>query len=179
MSDTIDTWGGKPAAATTEPLFTTSRPTWQWAAVAVFGWAVVLMGVVAALEEGLSGEPDALTMAGLSVFFFCGFGLLCVLAAAAIRRSGVRGFDDHLEVRFGFRKPRLVQPADIGRLRLEVQSRNSVTLRTLVALDQRGKKRLFWAILGYPGSSDLDTWLAEHCPKEWAAYTTAPTGPRP
>ncbi|GAA1492264.1 hypothetical protein [Curtobacterium herbarum] len=179
MSDTINTWGGqKPAVGRAQPLFTAHRPSWLWIGVAVFGAGIVLFGAVTALRDGLSGEPDAATMAGLSVFFFCGHGALWLLAAAAIRRSRIEGYDRHLEVVFGFRKPRAVRPEDIGRFQLEVQSKNDITFHTVIARDQRGRKRLVRATRGHPGTDRVETWFAEHCPKEWAAFTAPRPDPR-
>jgi hypothetical protein len=176
MSDTINTWGGsKPPVERAQPLFTAHRPAWLWIGVAVFGAVIVLVGAVTALQDGLSGEPDAAAMAGFSVFFFCGFGALWLLAAAAIRRSRIEGYDRHLEVVFGFRKPKTVRPEDIGRFQLEVQSKNGITFETVVARDQRGRKRLVRATRGHPGTDLVEAWFAEHCPKEWAAFRA----PRP
>jgi len=169
MSDTITTWGGSAPAEGAKPLFTAHRPTWQWAAVALVGAVIVLLGVVSALKDALSGRPDALTMAGFSVFFFCGFGVLWLIAAAMMRRSRIDGFDQHLSVVSGFRKARAVQPGDIGRLRLEVQSRNGISFETVVGWDQRGRRRVVRATRGHPGTDEVEAWLASRCPKEWAA----------
>lgn len=178
MSDTINTWGGrKPAVERAQPLFIAHRPSWLWIGIAVFGAGIVLVGAVTALRDGLSGEPDAATMAGFSVFFFCGPGVLLLLAAAATRRSRIEGYDRHLEVVSGFRKPKTVRPEDIGRFQLEVQSNNGRTFHTVIARGQRGRKRLVRATRGHPGTDQVEAWFAEHCPKEWAEFT-APRPPR-
>lgn len=129
----------------------------------------MLLGVVSALKDALSGRPDALKTAGFSVFFFCGFGVLWLLAAAMIRRSRIDGFDQHLSVVSGFRKARAVRPDAIGRLRLEVQSRNGISFETVVGWHQRGRRRVVRATRGHPGSDDVEAWFASRCPKEWAA----------
>lgn len=81
----------------------------------------------------------------------------------------VTGFDQHLSVVSGFRKARAVQPGDIGRLRLEVQSRNGISFETVVGWDQRGRRRVVRATRGHPGTDSIEAWLASRCPKEWAA----------
>ncbi|QWS32312.1 hypothetical protein [Curtobacterium aetherium] len=172
-----NTWGGATPDAPRKALFRTRRPTWQWMMWFVAGLVIVLVGLVSAVRDATSGRPDAMTMAGLSVFFFCGTGALAVLLAAAIRRSGIEGFDDHLAVRFGFRKPRIVRPTDIRALQSEVQSRNGMTWSSIVGRGDR-KKRLFQAFIGYPGTDELAGWLAARCPKEWSAYLAAVGGRR-
>ena len=172
MSDTIDTWGGRnPAVERARPLFTAHRPSWLWIGISLVGAVFVVFGAVTALRDGLSGRPDAATMAGLSVFFFCGHGVLWLVVAAAIRRSRIEGHDGHLDVVFGFRAPKTVRPEDIGRFQLEVQSKNGITFHTVIARDLRGRKRLVRATRGHPGTDQVEAWFAAHCPKAWAAFT--------
>ncbi|MDR6689922.1 hypothetical protein J2X55_000821 [Microbacterium sp. 1154] len=142
------------------PLFVVERAPSQHLIARGTGLVFLAGAVVLAIGEIIEGGP----LAAVGVTVWLGtlgvLGAIIFLWALSAGRARIVGFDDHLVVRPGLRRSRVVAASEIAELSLLSGGR-------LRGADARGR-RLFEAMSVYDDFPDLVAWLEAKTPRRWA-----------
>lgn len=149
--------------APAEPLFVVRRYPSQHLVARWIGILFMVVAVVLAASEVIEG--DRLAYIGVTVWLTTlgGLGATIFFSALSLGRARILVFDDHLVVRSGRRRARVVPTADIAELAALMSGR-------LRGTDARGR-RLFETMSVYQGFPDFTAWLQEKRPRQWAEMT--------
>ncbi|MDU0368018.1 hypothetical protein RWH45_12410 [Microbacterium sp. KSW4-17] len=146
-----------------EPLFVVQRYPSQHLVARWIGILFMVGAVVLAASEII--EQDRLAYIGVTVWLTTlgGLGAIIFFFALSLGRARVLVFDDHLVVRSGRRRARVVPASDIAELA-------ALTSGRLRGRDARGRT-LFEVMSVYRGFSAFTTWLQAKTPRQWAAMS--------
>ena len=142
------------------PLFIVERAPSQHLIARGTGLVFLAGAGVLAVGEIIEGGP--LAAVGVTVWLSTlgVLGAVIVVWALSVGRARIVGFDDHLVVRPGLRRSRVVAASEIASL-------SSLSAGRLRGADARGR-RLFEAMSVYDDFPDLVAWLEARTPQQWA-----------
>ncbi|MDT0116832.1 hypothetical protein Q9R20_07475 [Microbacterium sp. PRF11] len=145
------------------PLFVVERAPSQHLIARGTGLVFLAGAVVLAVMELVEGGP--LAAVGVTVWLSTlgALGAVIFVWALAIGRARITGFDDHLVVRPGFGRSRIVPASEIASLA-------SLSAGRLRGRDARGRT-LFEAMSVYDDFPDFVAWLEAKAPQQWADLT--------
>ena len=140
------------------------RVAWQPRVWRYFALAVIAVGLIVAISSVVSGEPNAIGGVLVGLVIVSGIGVLLLLFAESIARTRIDVFDDHLEARVAFGRPRRIPASEIAQLGPQPGRWPGITAR-----NARGK-RLLDALAAFKGYDQLEQWMQQRAPRAWAAY---------
>ncbi len=146
--------------ASADPLFVVQRYPSQHLVARGIGILFMAGAVVLAASEII--ERDPLAYIGVTVWLTTlgGLGAIIFFYALSLGRARILVFDDHLVVRSGRRRARIVPASEIAELAALMSGR------------VRGKdtdgRTLFETMRVYQGFPEFASWLQEKTPRQWA-----------
>lgn len=151
-----------------EPLFVVQRYPSQHLVARWIGILFMVGAVILAASEVIEG--DRLAYVGVTVWLTTlgGLGAIIFFYALSLGRARILVFDDHLVVRSGRRRSRVVPASDIAELAALMSGR-------VRGKDERGRT-LFETMSVYRGFPDFTAWLQQKAPRQWAEMTGSSRG---
>jgi hypothetical protein len=156
---------GAADAGSAEPLFVVQRYPSQHLVARGIGILFMAGAVVLAASEVI--ERDPLAYIGVTVWLTTlgGLGAIIFFYALSLGRARILVFEDHLVVRAGRRRARIVPASEIAELAALMSGR------------VRGKdvdgRTLFETMRVYQGFPEFASWLQDKTPRQWAEMESA------
>jgi hypothetical protein len=161
-------YDGAADSAPAKPLFVVQRYPSQHLVARGIGILFMVGAVVLAATEVI--ERDPLAYIGVTVWLTTlgGLGAIIFFYALSLGRARILVFDDHLVVRSGWHRARVVAASDIAELAALMSGR-------VRGKDTRNRT-LFETMSVYRGFPEFTSWLQEKTPRQWAAMTESSRG---
>ncbi|SDP14064.1 hypothetical protein SAMN04487788_2319 [Microbacterium testaceum StLB037] len=142
------------------PLFVVERAPSQHLIARGTGLVILAGAVILAVTAIVEGGPLAVVGVTMWLSTLGVLGAVIFVWALSVGRARIVGFDDHLVVRPGLRRSRVVPASEIASLA-------SLSAGRLRGRDARGRT-LFTTMSVYDDFPDLAAWLKVKTPQQWA-----------